>query len=150
MHRSPLALLAAVLAASACNVASPASPATPDAGAGAATSDAPADAPAAPLTCAGKAPASGDSVWTVMSGGVPRLVNVHIPTSYDPTQPTPLVLNFHGFTSDAVQEALLSQMSPLADANGFIVMYPVGTGAPLSWNAGACCGTAAATGVDDI
>ena len=146
MHRSPLALLAAVLAASACNVASPASPATPDAGAGAATSD----APAAPLTCAGKAPASGDSVWTVMSGGVPRLVNVHIPTSYDPTQPTPLVLNFHGFTSDAVQEALLSQMSPLADANGFIVMYPVGTGAPLSWNAGACCGTAAATGVDDI
>ena len=148
MHHPLRALLLAVLAVSACKFATPAASA-PDAPAAPDASAASGDAAVAPL-CTGKAPASGDSVWTVTSGGLPRLVNVHVPTAYDPTKPTPLVLNFHGFTSDAIQEAILSQMSPLADANDFIVMYPVGTGVPLSWNAGACCGTAAATGVDDI
>ena len=100
--------------------------------------------------CTGKPILPHDAVWTIQSGGVPRLVNVHVPQSYDPTQPTPLVMNFHGFTSDAIQEDVLSLMTPKADAEGFVVMYPLGTGVPLSWNAGACCGTAAATDVDDI
>ena len=104
----------------------------------------------APITCTGKATPPADDVWTITSGGIPRVVNVHVPAHYDPTVPTPLVVNFHGFTSDAVQEAVLSQMSSEADASGFVVMYPIGTGAPLSWNAGACCGTAAATNVDDV
>ena len=81
---------------------------------------------------------------------MPRIANVHVPPGYDPTVPTPVVLNFHGFTSDGLQEDVLSQMDPAADASGYIAIYPFGTGAPLSWNAGACCGTAAATGVDDI
>ncbi|CAN5155086.1 PHB depolymerase family esterase [soil metagenome] len=102
------------------------------------------------VTCSGKAMQPTDAIWTIQSGGVSRLVNVHVPASYDPTHPMPLVLNFHGFTSDGVQEDLLSQMTPKSDAAGFVVMYPIGTGIPLSWNAGACCGTAAASSVDDI
>jgi polyhydroxybutyrate depolymerase len=103
-----------------------------------------------PASCSGLSALAGDSTWLVTSSGIPRTVNLHVPPSYDPTVPTPIVLNFHGFTSDNIQEDLLSQMDPKADAAGFIVLYPLGTGVPLSWNAGACCGTAAATGVDDI
>ena len=151
-HRQALlaAALVGLASASACHFDSGA-PAMPDGSSGPGSGMTPADA-ATPqaVTCTGKSMPGSDEVWTVMSSGVPRLVNVHVPTSYDPSRGTPLVLNFHGFTSDAVQEALLSQMSPKADDEGFVVMYPVGTGVPLSWNAGACCGTAAATGVDDI
>jgi polyhydroxybutyrate depolymerase len=102
------------------------------------------------VTCTGKTKPDADAVWTITSGGIPRVVNVHVPAGYDPTRGTALVLNFHGFTSDAVQEAALSLMSDKADNAGFIVMYPLGTGTPLSWNAGACCGTAASSGIDDI
>ena len=103
-----------------------------------------------PASCTGLSALSGDSVWTVTSSGLPRVVNLHVPPSYDPTKPTALVLNFHGFTSDPIQEDLLSLMDPKADAESFVVAYPLGTGTPLSWNAGACCGTAQATGIDDI
>jgi polyhydroxybutyrate depolymerase len=73
---------------------------------------------------------------------------VHVPASYDPGKGTALVLNFHGFSSNAAQEALLSQMNGKADAAGYIVVYPEGTNS--SWNAGACCGQAVTDMVDDI
>jgi polyhydroxybutyrate depolymerase len=83
-----------------------------------------------------------------MSGGAMRSLNVHVPSSYDPSQPMALVLNFHGYSSNAMQEDLLSGMSAKADAAGFIAIHPEGT--QSSWNAGACCGVAAMTGVDDV
>jgi polyhydroxybutyrate depolymerase len=100
-------------------------------------------------SCSGKsAPAMADDTWTIMSGGLSRTVNVHVPSSYDPTKPMPLVLDFHGYSSNAMQEDLLSQMSAKADAAGFIALHPEGTNS--SWNAGACCGMAAQNNVDDI
>ena len=89
-----------------------------------------------------------DDTWTIMSGGLQRTLNVHVPSSYDPQKAMPLVLNFHGYSSNAQQEDLLSQMSAKADAVGFIAIHPEGTN--NSWNAGACCGMAAQNGVDDI
>ena len=79
-----------------------------------------------------------------------RTVNVHVPASYDATHPVALVLDFHGFTSDAVQEVILSKTTEKSDQVGFIAMHPQGTGIPASWDAGACCGSAAASHVDDI
>jgi polyhydroxybutyrate depolymerase len=100
-------------------------------------------------SCTGKsAPAMADDTWTITSGGMMRTLNVHVPSSYDPTQAMPLVLDFHGYSSNASQEDLLSQMSAKADATGFIAIHPEGTN--NSWNAGACCGQAAQDGVDDI
>jgi polyhydroxybutyrate depolymerase len=100
-------------------------------------------------TCTGKsAPAKSDDTWTIASGGLMRTLNVHVPASYDPTKAMPLVLNFHGYSSNASQEDLLSQMSAKADAAGFIAIFPEGTNS--SWNAGACCGQAVQDGVDDI
>jgi polyhydroxybutyrate depolymerase len=110
------------------------------------------DAPAASqITCAGKAAvARRDDLWVMTSGGLLRSVAVHVPASYDPTRGMPLVLDIHGFTSDAVQEQLLSGMPAKADAEGFITMQPFGLGLPRSFNAGVCCGVAAATHVDDV
>jgi polyhydroxybutyrate depolymerase len=41
-------------------------------------------------------------------------------------------------------------MDAESDAKGFLLVYPQGTGELASWNAGACCGTAAEDGVDDV
>lgn len=105
-----------------------------------------------PATCSGKsAPASADDTWTLMVGGLARTAHVHLPPSYDPGKAMPLVLNFHGYTSNAMQEDLLSGMNAKADAAGFIAIEPEGTGATAqSWNAGACCGDAVANNVDDV
>jgi polyhydroxybutyrate depolymerase len=136
----------ALVVASACHSAAPSPATSVDAASGSGSGSGSAIVP----QCSGKPILPHDITWTIQSGGLPRVANVHIPEGYDPNVGTPVVLNFHGFTSDAVQEALLSEMTPKADAAGFVVIYPYGTGAPLSWNAGACCGTAAATNVDDI
>jgi polyhydroxybutyrate depolymerase len=106
-------------------------------------------APASP-SCAGKAAQPLDAVWTVQSGGVPRVFEVHVPASYAPSAETPVVLNFHGFTSDGVEEEVLSNMNAKADTAGFVAVYPEGLGAPQSWNAGACCGYAEEANVDDV
>jgi polyhydroxybutyrate depolymerase len=100
-------------------------------------------------TCTGKtAPTAVDDTWTIMSGGISRTVNAHVPKSYDPSVAMPMVINFHGYSSNGMQEDALSQMSAKADAAGFIALHPEGTN--NSWNAGACCGMAAQNGVDDI
>jgi polyhydroxybutyrate depolymerase len=93
-------------------------------------------------------PPTGDRFFTLQSAGGLRWFYLHVPSSYSP-QKTELVLNFHGFTSDPLQEALLSQMNGAADARGVIVAYPAGLDA--SWNAGLCCGDSAwVSQVDDV
>jgi len=100
--------------------------------------------------CAGKTAQPVDSTWTVAVGSGNRTARVHVPASYDPMRPTPIVLNAHGRTSNATQQAWLSHMSQKADAEGFIVIYPESSTSPTSWNSGGgCCDPAAAQGVDD-
>ncbi len=100
--------------------------------------------------CTGKAALKGDLDWTIASGGLDRSVHVHVPPAYDPTKPTPVVLNFHGYTSDGVQQAAYSGMVRKSDEAGFIAVHGDGTGAQKSWNAGACCGDAMTSKVDDV
>jgi polyhydroxybutyrate depolymerase len=91
-----------------------------------------------------------DSTWTILSSGIDRTFNVHVPASYAPQIETALVLNFHGFTSNAQQEDLLAAMSQKADKEGFIAVHPQGLGSPASWNAGKCCGQFAGNDLDDV
>jgi polyhydroxybutyrate depolymerase len=101
------------------------------------------------LACTGKdEKKGGPELVSLTSGGVLRTAIVHVPTGYDATRPTMLVLNFHGFSSDAEQEALLTKMSDAADARGVLVVYPYGLFS--SWNAGQCCGDAWTNSVDDL
>jgi polyhydroxybutyrate depolymerase len=109
------------------------------------------DASAPTGTCTGMASQpQGDTTWTIATSSGNRSALVHIPPGYDPTKATPLVLNFHGLAGSPSQEEGLTLMDPEADSQGFLLVYPQGTGVIPSWNAGACCGTAAEDGVDDV
>lgn len=100
------------------------------------------------FTCSGKSGNPGNRTLSLQSSGLNRVSVLHVPASYDPTEGTPLVLNFHGFTSDGWQQQILTRMDATSEARGFIVAYPSGIAA--SWNAGQCCGTAWLDAVDDI
>jgi polyhydroxybutyrate depolymerase len=100
--------------------------------------------------CTDRAPQPAEQVVHVMAGGRDRAAVLHLPPSYDPTRPTPLVLNFHGFLVTADSQAGFTGMSAHADQAGYMVAYPAGTGLVPSWNAGSCCGEAAQSGVDDV
>jgi polyhydroxybutyrate depolymerase len=108
---------------------------------------APADAPPPP-TCSGKTGAVGERIITVTSGGLVRTAILQVPQSYVSSQSVMLVLNFHGVTSDAIQEEVLSRMTPASEQRGFIVVYPFGF--QRSWNGGACCDPAVTYGIDDV
>jgi polyhydroxybutyrate depolymerase len=73
---------------------------------------------------------------------------VHVPSSYAPGSPAPLVLDIHGLTSNAAEQEALSKMNAKSDAKGFLAIYPEGLDS--SWNAGACCGRSASDAVDDV
>lgn len=64
------------------------------------------------------------------------------------------MLNFHGGGGNAKTQKWYTRMDETADREGFIAVYPNGTGGfgtrLLTWNAGNCCGIAAATRVDDV
>ena len=78
--------------------------------------------------------ATGDSDETLRSGGIDRTYILHVPPSYDGTRQTPLVLNLHGFGSNARQQAIYSGFPAKGDREGFIVVTPDGTGDPRHWN----------------
>ncbi len=78
----------------------------------------------------------GASSQTLLADGRERAYRVYVPESYDPTQPTPLVLSLHGFASNPRQQEGFSNWDMVAEAENFIVVYPAGTGFPLRWNSG--------------
>ncbi len=85
-------------------------------------------------------------------GGRTRTYVVHAPPGLDPHKPAPVVLALHGATMTGPLMAWFSKLNAKADAAGFIVVYPNGTGERSSyfWNAGNCCGEAARSNVDDV
>jgi polyhydroxybutyrate depolymerase len=84
-------------------------------------------------------------------GGQDRSYELQVPASYDNLAPVALVFDIHGYTGDKDVQESYSGVSALAEAEGFAVVRPNGTGILRSWNAGElCCGTAAASGVDDV
>lgn len=91
----------------------------------------------------------GDSTRTLVHDGLERSFVVHVPPGLDEVQPIPLVLAFHGLGLNASEMMRISGLSAQADASGFIVVYPNGTGQVQSWNAGHCCGEAVKNNVDD-
>ena len=58
--------------------------------------------------------------------GVYRNFTVHPPVGYNAATAYPLVLNLHGYTSNAAQEEFYTQMDVSSDANHYFVVYPNG------------------------
>lgn len=75
----------------------------------------------------------GDYVRGIESGGTMRWFKVHIPEGYEPDTPWPLVLSYHGSGSNFDQQAILSRFSVKADEEGFIAVYPQGSGWEAVW-----------------
>ena len=101
-------------------------------------------------------PANGRSYDVRMEGefdGYERTYRVHVPAGYREDEPTPLVVVLHGAFSTSAEMEKHTGFSTLADREGFAVVYPDGIGILgflQHWNAGHCCGKAAADGVDDV
>lgn len=95
----------------------------------------------------------GNHVRILQIGGRDRSYVVHVPPKYDPKQPTPVVLAFHGAMTNGPIMALSSGLSDKADRAGFIVVYPNGTGKGnllLVWNSGGFHGPNAEKLPDDV
>ena len=68
------------------------------------------------------------------SAGETREYILHVPGSYDPAKPTPLVISMHGAMNWPSFQMALSNWNALADERGFIVVDPAGTGGgPKVW-----------------
>jgi polyhydroxybutyrate depolymerase len=64
---------------------------------------------------------------TIERGSSTREYIIHIPTSYNANNPTPLLINFHGFGGTAagfIGEA--GNLNTIANNNNFLVAYPQG------------------------
>ena len=98
--------------------------------------------------------APGDHRIALQHGGRQRSYIVHVPPVAREGRPLPVVLNFHGGGGKAESQQKYSRMDALADAKGFLAVYPDGTGRMpdrlLTWNAGTCCAYSVANKVDDI
>ena len=103
----------------------------------------------------GAAPAGAeDRDLTLTVGGTPRTYLVHLPPRARERGPLPVVVAFHGGGGNAAGFKAYAGLDALADREGFVVVYPDGSGRLgrrlLTWNAGTCCGAAAAQNVDDV
>ena len=97
---------------------------------------------------------AGDHDRSLAFGGATRTYFVHVPPRVSEGQPLPVVLAFHGGGGNASGFKAYAGLDALADRQGFVVVYPDGSGRLgrrlLTWNAGGCCGYAAAQNVDDV
>ena len=67
---------------------------------------------------------SNRSNGAFVSSGQKREYLLYVPRNYDRTKPTPLVISMHGAGGWPAQQMKLSGWNRLADAHGFIVVYP--------------------------
>lgn len=72
----------------------------------------------------------------VFSSGVRRTYILYVPESYKPDEPVPLVISLHGFADWPTHHMMVTGWNQIAEENGFLVVYPSGTGFPLRWLAG--------------
>ena len=98
--------------------------------------------------CAGLDLAPGDHGFTVQSGDGERAYLLHVPPAGEQGQALPLIVDMHGYTSNAAGQRTLSRLEPLGDTEGFVVLTPEGLDS--SWNGGDCCGDSMMRDVDDV
>jgi polyhydroxybutyrate depolymerase len=95
-----------------------------------------------------------DALFSLSHDGRVRSYTVHLPPSYDPVKSWPVVLVLHGGGGNGTQMAEMTGFSKKADREGFIAVYPNGSGRWqkrfLTWNAGNCCAWAYENRIDDV
>ena len=76
----------------------------------------------------------GDYFDEIESGGQTRQYLLHVPALYNPEEPAALVLVFHGAGIGAERFMSYSRFSNVADREGFLIVYPQGSGEKPVWN----------------
>lgn len=88
------------------------------------------------------------------SDGIKRNFFVHWPRGKEGTARLPVVLVLHGGGGNAASMARISRFNEGGDRDGFLIVYPNGTGRLserfLTWNSGNCCGYAMQNNIDDV
>lgn len=64
---------------------------------------------------------------TITHDGLTREYILYVPANYSTNTTTPLVLNFHGYTSNASDQMWYGDFRPISDTAGFIIAHPMGT-----------------------
>ncbi|MEL6406745.1 MAG: PHB depolymerase family esterase [Chloroflexota bacterium] len=59
-----------------------------------------------------------------LSTALARSFALYVPTTYDATTPTPVILSLHGRGANSFGQAFTTQFNQLAEQYGFIVVYP--------------------------
>jgi len=100
------------------------------------------------IGCGFQTPVSPGSTLnqSIVVGGLERSYLLHVPTSYEPSNPVPLILSHHGWTSMALYDAIGSGLISQSERYGFVVAFLNGYGdnvhpEPIlgtwnSWNGG--------------
>jgi polyhydroxybutyrate depolymerase len=77
-----------------------------------------------PIVCDRPTVEGGESRHSLVSRNQAREYLRYVPESYDPTQPTALIIVLHGIISDAEQIRDFTHWNDYADEHNFIVVYP--------------------------
>ncbi len=80
--------------------------------------------------------AKGLMEGSLIVNGRERSYLAYIPASYDGTRALPLLFVFHGFASSPENIMSMADFNPLADEQGFIVIYPRASEQPAQWFTG--------------
>ncbi|NCU05445.1 MAG: phospholipase [Chitinophagaceae bacterium] len=87
---------------------------------------------------------------TIMVDGLSRKFVLNLPPAYYDAAGFSLVIAMHGGGGSASQFESTSKLTEKANAAGFVVVYPEGTGVINTWNAGTCCGSAVTNTINDV
>lgn len=103
-----------------------------------------------PTTPVETIPGPGDYRRTLTAEGFERLYLVHVPPGYDPERPPPVVMAFHGTPGNAELMRRITDLDRLADARGFVTVYP--EAAVGDWSTGclACPSASDHARIDDV
>lgn len=102
---------------------------------------------------------AGDSAATEVAcileiEGRSRSYHLHVPAGHDPSVPAALVVALHGGGGNGANLQAHVGLDAIADREGFLVVYPDGSGRLgeflLTWNSGNCCGHALDQQIDDV
>ncbi len=75
----------------------------------------------------------GTVVREMLVGTQMRSYRLHLPPAITSAAGLPVVLNFHGLGSSALEQELYSGLVPLSDGEGFVLVTPDGSGLPRGW-----------------
>lgn len=96
---------------------------------------------------------ANDIVSSIQVDGIERTYRVHMPDAAAPAEGRPVLIVLHGGGGNGKQVDRSKGISDLADQEGFLAVYPNGSGRTsklLTWNAHNCCGYAHSQHIDDV